>query len=97
MPKFKDFIAIMEKIDELDRKILKIITQSARTPFKEVAEQCGVSRAAVHQRVQKMFDNGVTSRRSRRSPRSWRRNIHWVHSDSLLKCMRAIMSTYCSC
>ena len=49
----------MEKIDELDRKILKIITQSARTPFKEVAEQCGVSRAAVHQRVQKMFDNGV--------------------------------------
>ena len=49
----------MEKIDELDRKILKIITQSARIPFKEVAEQCGVSRAAVHQRVQKMFDNGV--------------------------------------
>ena len=49
----------MEKIDELDRKILKIITQSARIPFKDVAEQCGVSRAAVHQRVQKMFDNGV--------------------------------------
>ena len=49
----------MEKIDELDRKILKIITQSARIPFKEVAEKCGVSRAAVHQRVQKVFDNGV--------------------------------------
>ena len=49
----------MDKIDELDRKILKIITKSARTPFKEVAEQCGVSRAAVHQRVQKMFDNGI--------------------------------------
>ena len=49
----------MEKVDELDRKILKIITQSARIPFRDVAEQCGVSRAAVHQRVQKMFDNGV--------------------------------------
>ena len=49
----------MERIDALDRKILKIITQSARIPCKEVAEQCGVSRAAVHQRVQKMFDNGV--------------------------------------
>ena len=49
----------MEKIDELDRKILSIITQSARIPFKEVAEQCGVSRAAIHQRVQKMFDNGI--------------------------------------
>lgn len=49
----------MEKIDELDRKILKIITQNARIPFKDVADACGVSRAAVHQRVQKMFDNGV--------------------------------------
>ena len=34
-------------------------SHNARTPFKEVAEECGVSRAAVHQRVQKMFDNGV--------------------------------------
>lgn len=50
---------MMEKIDELDRKILKIITQNARIPFRDVAEQCGVSRAAVHQRVQKMFDNDV--------------------------------------
>jgi len=49
----------MEKIDELDRSILRIITQNARTPFKDVADECGVSRAAVHQRVQKMFDNGV--------------------------------------
>ena len=57
--KFKRFTILMEKIDELDRKILKIITQSARITFKDVAEQCGVSRAAVHQRVQKMFDNGV--------------------------------------
>lgn len=46
-------------MDELDRKILRIIMHNARTPFKDVAEECGVSRAAVHQRVQKMFDNGV--------------------------------------
>lgn len=49
----------MEKIDELDRRILRIITQNARIPFKEVADQCGVSRAAVHQRVQRMYDIGV--------------------------------------
>ncbi len=49
----------MEKIDELDREILRRITQNARTPFKEVAEQCGVSRASVHQHVQKMTDDGV--------------------------------------
>ena len=48
-----------ERIDELDRKILQVITQNARIPFKDVAEQVGVSRAAVHQRVQKMNDNGV--------------------------------------
>ncbi|MBR1922564.1 MAG: Lrp/AsnC ligand binding domain-containing protein [Paludibacteraceae bacterium] len=48
-----------ERIDNLDRKILKIITQNARTPFKDVAEQCGVSRAAIHQRVTKLFDMGV--------------------------------------
>lgn len=47
------------KIDELDAKILNIITQNARIPFKDVAAACGVSRAAVHQRVQRMFDNGV--------------------------------------
>lgn len=49
----------MEKIDALDRKILSIITKNARTPFRDVAEKCGVSRAAIHQRVQRMFELGV--------------------------------------
>jgi Lrp/AsnC family transcriptional regulator for asnA, asnC and gidA len=49
----------MEKIDQLDRKILRIISQNARMPFKDVAEQCGVSRAAIHQRVQRMIDLNV--------------------------------------
>ena len=42
----------MEKIDKLDRQILNIISKNARIPFKDVAEECGVSRAAIHQRVQ---------------------------------------------
>jgi len=49
----------MEKIDKLDRKILRIITQNARMPFKDVAEECGVSRAAIHQRVQRLIDMDV--------------------------------------
>ncbi len=49
----------MEKIDELDRKILSIITQNARIPFKDVADECEVSRAAIHQRVQRLIDAGV--------------------------------------
>ena len=49
----------MEKIDDLDKKILDIISQNARIPFKDVADECGVSRAAIHQRVQRMIDLGV--------------------------------------
>jgi Lrp/AsnC family transcriptional regulator for asnA, asnC and gidA len=49
----------MEKIDQLDRKILQIITNNARMPFKDVAEECGVSRAAIHQRVQRLIDINV--------------------------------------
>ena len=49
----------MEKIDNLDRKILDIIASNARIPFKDVAAECGVSRAAIHQRVQRLIDNNV--------------------------------------
>ena len=49
----------MEKIDKLDKKILGILSKNARTPFKDVAAECGVSRAAIHQRVQHLIVNGV--------------------------------------
>lgn len=49
----------MENIDKLDRKILGILSANARLPFKDVAAQCGVSRAAIHQRVQRLVDDGV--------------------------------------
>ncbi len=50
---------VVEKIDVLDRQILDIITKNARVPFKDVAAVCGVSRAAIHQRVQRLIDLGV--------------------------------------
>lgn len=49
----------MEKIDKLDQKILEIISCNARIPFKGVATVCGVSRAAIHQRVQRLIESGV--------------------------------------
>ncbi|MDE6485422.1 MAG: Lrp/AsnC ligand binding domain-containing protein [Duncaniella sp.] len=49
----------MEKIDNLDRKILEIIMRNARIPSKDVAQECGVSRAAIHQRIQRMIDLDV--------------------------------------
>jgi len=49
----------MEKIDSLDKHILEVITKNARIPFKDVAAECEVSRAAIHQRVQRLIDMGV--------------------------------------
>ena len=46
-------------IDELDRKIISLIINDARTPFLEVARECGVSGAAIHQRIQKLTSLGV--------------------------------------
>lgn len=49
----------MEKIDNLDKKILSILSKNARILFKDVAAECGVSRAAIHQRVQHLIAGGV--------------------------------------
>ena len=49
----------MEKIDSLDKKILSILSKNARIPFKDVAAECNVSRAAIHQRVQRLIDNDI--------------------------------------
>ncbi len=47
------------RIDSLDKKILGILMKDARVPYLEVARQCKVSGAAVHQRIQKMTEAGV--------------------------------------
>ena len=49
----------MEKIDILDKKILNIIMNNARIPSKDVAVECGVSRAAIHQRIQRLIEMRV--------------------------------------
>ncbi len=49
----------MEKIDNLDKQILEIIMHNARIPSKDVAAKCGVSRAAIHQHIQRMIDMKV--------------------------------------
>ena len=49
----------MEKIDNLDRKILNIVMRNARIASKDVALECGVSRAAIHQRIQRLIEMNV--------------------------------------
>lgn len=49
----------LPQVDELDQKILRLVTRNARIPFLEVARECGVSGAAIHQRVQRMMNAGI--------------------------------------
>ena len=51
MPKYQ--------IDLIDQKILSFLVKNARMPFLEIARECGVSGAAIHQRVKKMENLGV--------------------------------------
>lgn len=47
------------QIDEIDKKILSYLIKNARIPFLEIARECGISGAAIHQRVKKMEDSGI--------------------------------------
>ena len=49
----------MDRLDNLDKKILNIVMGNARMASKDIAEQCGVSRAAIHQRLQRLIDMRV--------------------------------------
>ena len=46
-------------IDQIDQKILSFLVNNARMPFLEIARECGVSGAAIHQRVKRLENNGV--------------------------------------
>ncbi|MBQ1222083.1 MAG: Lrp/AsnC ligand binding domain-containing protein [Alistipes sp.] len=46
-------------LDAIDRKILKFLIKNARMPFLEIARECGISGAAIHQRIHKLTDAGV--------------------------------------
>lgn len=47
------------QIDRIDQKILAFLVKNARMPFLEIARECGVSGAAIHQRVKKMESLGI--------------------------------------
>lgn len=46
-------------IDQTDQKILGFLVKNARMPFLEIARECGVSGAAIHQRVKRLEASGV--------------------------------------
>ena len=52
-------MTLRNNLDQTDLQILEIITNNARIPFKDVAAEVGISRAAVHQRVNRMIEMKV--------------------------------------
>ena len=49
----------LSQLDSLDLKILQMLVENARKPYLEIARECGVSGAAIHQRIQKLSSMGV--------------------------------------
>ena len=46
-------------LDAIDREILKFLIKNARMPVLEIARECGISGAAIHQRIRKLDESGV--------------------------------------
>ena len=47
------------QLDSLYYKILQMLSVNARKPYLEIARECNVSGAAIHQRIQKLINMGV--------------------------------------
>ncbi len=48
-----------QSLDQLDLNILKNLSLNARKPYLEIARECGVSGAAIHQRIQRLSQIGI--------------------------------------
>ncbi len=51
--------SLQYQIDDTDKKILSFLVKNARMSFLEIARECGISGAAIHQRVKKMETCGI--------------------------------------
>jgi Lrp/AsnC family leucine-responsive transcriptional regulator len=46
-------------IDDIDRQILTILQENARTPSAEVARRIGMAASAIHERIRKLEERGI--------------------------------------
>ena len=51
----------IDKLDDLDLTILKMLEQDARLSYQELANQTGVSRVTIHERVRRLVQRGIIS------------------------------------
>lgn len=48
-------------MDQFDKKILKRLEKDGRVPFSTIAAELGISNTMVHQRVNKLIDQGIVT------------------------------------
>jgi DNA-binding Lrp family transcriptional regulator len=52
----------MREIDEIDQKVLASLKENARVPFTKIADEVGLSEAAVRKRVERLQEDGIIRR-----------------------------------
>lgn len=50
---------MIEQIDAIDDKIIKLLQSNGRLPYTEIARSAGVSEATVRNRLQRLLDSGI--------------------------------------
>ncbi|MGL4669957.1 MAG: Lrp/AsnC family transcriptional regulator [Methanobacteriaceae archaeon] len=50
------------KLDIVDEKILKLMNDDARTPYRKIARELNISVGTVHNRIEKLTKNGVVEK-----------------------------------
>ncbi len=51
--------AIMRITDDIDKIVIRRLKENARVPYTKIAEEIGLSEAAVRKRVEKLVEEGV--------------------------------------
>jgi Lrp/AsnC family transcriptional regulator for asnA, asnC and gidA len=47
-------------LDEVDKRLIEVLQQDGRRPYTQLAQEVGLSEAAVRQRVRRLVETGVT-------------------------------------
>ncbi|MGL6297695.1 MAG: Lrp/AsnC family transcriptional regulator, partial [Methanobacteriaceae archaeon] len=58
----KENIGEKIKLDSVDEKILELMNEDARTPYRKIARELNISVGTVHNRVEKLTKGGIVKK-----------------------------------
>ena len=88
----------MKKLNDLDLKILRRLTNNARVPLRDVAEGENSSRSSVNQRLTRMLESGVlTSLKYHVNPKKIGYNtcikLYAIDNNDLMRILNGIIQS----